>query len=133
MVVIRTSTICRWQRMMPSFARSGGAKLTVICPAGSAGPLPFNAWPTRSLASVTPTIAKASESGATAASPHALVPENDLGVQRDALVQVLNIVVDQANASGRNEVTNRLRRVGAMDEQPGLIEQQRSRSERIAR
>ena len=69
----------------------------------------------------------------TAASRHALVPENDLGVQRDALVQVLYVVVDQANAPSRNEVTDRLRRVGAVDKQPGLIEQQRSRSERTAR
>ena len=69
--------------------------------------------------SIDPEQTSAAQQGAAClAGPRAatfLVSENDFGVQRDAPVQVLDVVVDQANASGRNEVTDRLRRVGAVD------------------
>src|SRR5262249_19828659 len=52
--------------------------------------------------------------------------ENDPRVQGNPLVQVLDVVVDQPDASGRDEVADGLRRVGAVDDEAGLVQEQRA-------
>jgi hypothetical protein len=52
-----------------------------------------------------------------------LTDKYDPGFQRNAAVQVLDVVVHKPNASGSNEMPNRLRRICSVDNQPGLVQQ----------
>ena len=55
-----------------------------------------------------------------------LADEHDPRFQRNAPVQILDVVVDKPDASGSNEMPDGLRRIRAVNNQPRLVQQQRA-------
>jgi hypothetical protein len=62
----------------------------------------------------------------TASKSRCLTDKYDPGFERNATVQVLYVVVHEPNASGSDEVPYRLRRICSVDNQPGLVQQERA-------
>ena len=61
-----------------------------------------------------------------------VLPHDDARADRHAVVEVDHVVVDQAEAAGRDRVADRLRRVGAVDAVDRLAEIHGAGAERIA-
>src|SRR5271157_1417979 len=59
--------------------------------------------------------------------------DDDLRSDRHAIIEIGDVLVDEAEAAGRDGVADRLRLVGAVDAVDGLAEIHRPRAERIAR
>src|SRR5262245_5060096 len=62
----------------------------------------------------------------------ALADKYDPRFQRNPPVQILNVLVDETDASGSDEMADRLRRVRAVNEKSRLVQDVRGRSERRA-
>src|SRR5271166_5926222 len=61
------------------------------------------------------------------------LPDDDLRSDRHASIEIGDVIVDEAEAAGRDGVADRLRLVGAMDAIDGLAEIERARAHRVAR
>src|SRR5208337_877087 len=61
------------------------------------------------------------------------LPDDDLRSDRHAAIEIGDVIVDEAEAAGRDGVADRLRLVGAMDAIDGLAEIERARAHRVAR
>src|SRR5216684_2393143 len=60
------------------------------------------------------------------------LPHNNFGADRNAIVEVGNVGIDQPEATGRDRGADRIRPVGAMDAVDGGAEIHRSGAERVA-
>ena len=61
-----------------------------------------------------------------------ILPDDDLGADRHAVVEIRHVVIDQPEAAGRNGLADGLRRVGAVDAVDGVAEIHGARAERVA-
>src|SRR5206468_8979418 len=61
-----------------------------------------------------------------------LLPDNHLGADRDTLVEIGDVGVDQAEAAGRDGGADGVRPVGAVDTVDGGAEVHRARADRVA-
>src|SRR5262245_16185830 len=61
-----------------------------------------------------------------------LMLHHNLGSNRHAAIKVGNVIIDHPEASRRHRLTDRLRRVGAVDAVDGRADVERARAERIA-
>src|SRR5690606_21612537 len=67
-----------------------------------------------------------------ACSPYALLQHDDFGADRHALEQILDLVIDEAEAARRHGVADRFRRIGAVNAIDGVAKVKGARSHRIA-
>ena len=61
-----------------------------------------------------------------------LADKHDTRIQRNAPIQIFDIVVYKSDAPGSYKMADCLGRIGPMNDQAGLVKQQRTRTERTA-
>ena len=61
-----------------------------------------------------------------------LADKHDSCLQRNPAIQVLDVVIYQSDATRSDEMTNGFRRIRAVDEQAGLVQQQRACTQQTA-
>src|SRR5437899_961366 len=61
-----------------------------------------------------------------------LLPDDDLGANRHAVIEIGDVGVDQTEAAGGDGGADRVRTIGAVDAIDGCAEIHRARAERIA-